>query len=281
MEVNLMKYSVLMSLYKNEKAEYLDKSIMSMISQTVTPDEIVIVKDGPLTKELEDTLNNYLESYPNLFKIISSEKNLGLGLALNLGLRNCKNELVARMDTDDISLPTRCEKQLKKFIENKELGIVGAMIDEFSKDEGEIISSRKVPITYNEIYKFSKRRSPFNHPTVMYKKSLVLEVGGYRDLKKCQDFNLFGRMLQKGIKAENIPESLLLFRAGDNFMEKRGNWLSTKSYIKSSYGLLKIGYTNIFDFLYVLFGQLTIFIVPTFLRKIIYKKILRKDFKNA
>lgn len=274
---NFSKYSVLMSLYKNEKVEYLNKSIMSMILQTVEPDEIVIVKDGPLTKELENTLDYYLKKYPNLFKIITSEKNLGLGLALNLGLYNCKNELVARMDTDDISLPTRCEKQLKKFSENKELGIVGTMIDEFSEDEGEIISSRKVPITYEEIYKFSKRRSPFNHPTVMYKKSLVLDVGGYKDLKKCQDFNLFGRMLQNGVKAENIPETLLLFRAGDNFIEKRGNWLSTKSYIKSSYDLFQIGYTNILDFLYVFFGQLTIFIVPIFLRKIIYKRLLRKD----
>ena len=274
---NFSKYSVLMSLYKNEKVEYLNKSIMSMILQTVEPNEIVIVKDGPLTKELENTLDYYLKKYPNLFKIITSEKNLGLGLALNLGLYNCKNELVARMDTDDISLPTRCEKQLKKFSENKELGIVGTMIDEFSEDEGEIISSRKVPITYEEIYKFSKRRSPFNHPTVMYKKSLVLDVGGYKDLKKCQDFNLFGRMLQNGVKAENIPETLLLFRAGDNFMEKRGNWLSTKSYIKSSYDLFQIGYTNILDFLYVFFGQLTIFIVPIFLRKIIYKRLLRKD----
>lgn len=277
MSEEFMKYSVLMSLYKNEKVEYLDKSIMSMLSQTVVPDEIVIVKDGPLTKELEDTLNNYLNSYPNLFKIIPSKENLGLGLALNLGLRNCKNELVARMDTDDISLPTRCEKQLKKFNENKDLGIVGTMIDEFSKDESNIVSSRKVPITYDEIYKFSKRRSPFNHPTVMYKKSLVLEVGGYKDFKKCQDFNLFGRMLQNGIKAENIPESLLLFRAGDNFIEKRGNWLSTKSYIKSSYDLYKNKYINILDFLYIFFGQLTIFMVPTSIRKIIYKKLLRSN----
>lgn len=277
MSEEFMKYSVLMSLYKNEKVEYLDKSIMSMLSQTVVPDEIVIVKDGPLTKELEDTLNNYLNSYPNLFKIIPSKENLGLGLALNLGLCNCKNELVARMDTDDISLPTRCEKQLKKFNENKNLGIVGTMIDEFSKDESNIVSSRKVPITYDEIYKFSKRRSPFNHPTVMYKKSLVLEVGGYKDFKKCQDFNLFGRMLQNGIKAENIPESLLLFRAGDNFIEKRGNWLSTKSYIKSSYDLYKNKYINILDFLYIFFGQLTIFMVPTSIRKIIYKKLLRSN----
>lgn len=277
MSEEFMKYSVLMSLYKNEKVEYLDKSIMSMLSQTVVPDEIVIVKDGPLTKELEDTLNNYLNSYPNLFKIIPSKENLGLGLALNLGLRNCKNELVARMDTDDISLPTRCEKQLKKFNENKDLGIVGTMIDEFSKDESNIVSSRKVPITYDEIYKFSKRRSPFNHPTVMYKKSLILEVGGYKDFKKCQDFNLFGRMLQNGIKAENIPESLLLFRAGDNFIEKRGNWLSTKSYIKSSYDLYKNKYINILDFLYIFFGQLTIFMVPTSIRKIIYKKLLRSN----
>lgn len=122
------KYSVLMSLYKKENPEYLRMAIDSMLSQTVAPDEIVIVEDGPLTEELHSVIKEYVTKYPELFQIVVNEKNLGLGLALNNGLKACRNELVARMDTDDISKPERCEKQLKVFEKNPELSIVGAWV---------------------------------------------------------------------------------------------------------------------------------------------------------
>jgi glycosyltransferase involved in cell wall biosynthesis len=209
------KYSVLMSLYYKEKPEYLKLSIDSMLNQTVLPDEIVIVKDGPLTEELEAVLQEYLLKHPTIFKIVSSEKNIGLGRALNLGLEHCKNELVARMDTDDISKPYRCEKQLKRFEEKPDLSIVGAWVDEFHTSPDKVISTRVVPTESDEIYNYAKRRSAFNHPAVMYRKSAVLENNGYSDLRRNQDVELFGRMLFAGCKAENIGESLLYFRCND------------------------------------------------------------------
>ena len=172
------KYSVLMSVYNKEKPSYLRESIDSMVSQTEKPDEIIIVKDGPLDKELDDVIKEYKDKRPELFVILELPENKGLGNALNKGLEISKNELVARMDTDDISLPDRCKKQLMEFEKNKNLCIVGTQINEFIDQPTEIIRSRVVPLTYDDILEFSKRRSPFNHPTVMYKKTKVLELGG-------------------------------------------------------------------------------------------------------
>ncbi|MFX3661702.1 MAG: glycosyltransferase [Ectobacillus sp.] len=270
------KYSVLMSLYIKEKPEYLKQSIDSMLNQTLRPDEIVIVKDGPLTDELEEVLRGYSEKYPELFNIIVSEKNIGLGLALNLGLNNCRNELVARMDTDDISLPERCEKQLKAFEEDNNLTIVGTMVDEFYNNPNKIVSSRIVPITHNEIYQFAKRRSPFNHPTVMYKKSKVLECGGYSNLRRNQDVDLFGRMLFMGFKAANIDESLLLFRSNNDLSKRRRSWENTKSYIATIHKLWKLGYSEFGDYMVVGLGQMVMFLCPLKVQNWLYKKFLRK-----
>lgn len=151
-EKAMEKYSVLMSLYKKEKPEYLVLAIDSMLNQTVAPDEIVIVEDGPLTQELYDVLDKYEEKITR----VKNETNIGLGLALNVGLKMCKNELVARMDTDDISKGDRCEKQLKVFEDKPELSIVGSWVDEFFDNPDEVVSIRAVPTTSEEIYKFSK-----------------------------------------------------------------------------------------------------------------------------
>ena len=198
------KYSVLMSLYKNEHPAYLRLALDSMLNQTVAPDEIVLVEDGPLTDELYAVV----KEYEPCLHLVVNEKNLGLGLALNTGLKACRNELVARMDTDDISKPDRCEKQLKRFEEKPELALVGCHIDEFIGTPDHVISQRRVPLRSEEIYQFAKKRSAFNHPAVMYRKSAVLAEGGYSDLKRNQDVELFGRMLFKGYLAENIDEAL-------------------------------------------------------------------------
>ena len=139
------KYSVLMSLYKKENPEYLRMALDSMINQSVMPDEIVLIEDGSLTVDLYLVLEEYKEKYPNLMNYYQNEKNLGLGRSLNIGLKICKNELVARMDTDDVSKADRCEKQLKRFEKNPVLSLVGSYIDEFEGDISNVIYKRKVP----------------------------------------------------------------------------------------------------------------------------------------
>lgn len=265
------KYSVLMSLYKKENPEYLRIAIDSMLNQTVAPDEIVLVEDGPLT----DELYSVLDEYPMLYRI-KNETNLGLGLALNVGLKECRNELIARMDTDDCSKPERCEKQLQRFLEKPYLAIVGSHIDEFIGDTSNVISQRIVPTTSEEIYKFAKKRSAFNHPAVMYSKTAVLENNGYADLKRNQDVDLFGRMLFNGYKAENIDEALLWFRSSDELAKRRKSWQNTWSYIATIRNFWKMGYSSFTDYAIVGIAQTGMYLMPIKLQNYIYKNFLRK-----
>lgn len=266
------KYSVLMSLYKKEHPEYLRLALDSMINQTVKPDEIVLVEDGPLTPELYSVVNEY-KSY---LHIVINNVNLGLGLALNEGLKVCKNELVARMDTDDISKPDRCEKQLKRFEEKPELSLVGSHIDEFVGEKENVIAQRRVPLTSESIYEFAKKRSAFNHPTVMYKKSAVLGEGGYSNLKRNQDVDLFGRMLFNGHKAENLDEALLWFRSSDELATRRKSWENTWSYIYTIKRFWKMGYSSFGNYVTVLIAQTVIYFMPVKIQNWVYKKFLRK-----
>lgn len=270
------KYSVLMSLYIKEKPNYLRAAVDSMIGQTVMPDEIVIVKDGPLTEELEAVLSEYKTAHPELFNIVASENNIGLGRALNLGLENCRNELVARMDTDDIAKPHRCEKQLAEFSANPELSLLGSSVDEFHDTPDKVVSRRVVPTEHKDIYEFAKRRSAFNHPAVMYKKSKVLSVGGYSDLRRNQDVDLFGRMLYSGCIAGNIEESLLYFRSNDALAKRRRSWENTKSYISTIKKLWKMGYSSFFDYAVVAVAQTGMFLMPVKVQHWVYKTFLRK-----
>ena len=274
--MKLPPYSVLMSLYIKEKPEYLRLAIDSMLYQTVKPDEIVIVEDGPLTDTLYAVLDEYKAKYPQIVRTVKNEKNLGLGLALNVGLKECKNEFIARMDTDDISKPDRCEKQLKVFSENPKLSIVGAYVDEFIDNPEIIVSTRAVPVTNDEIYQFAKKRSAFNHPAVMYRKSRVLAYGGYADLRRNQDVDLFGRMLFGGCKAQNVSESLLLFRSNNDLAKRRKSWENTKSYIDTIRNFRKMGYSSFKDYAIVAIAQTGVFLMPAFLQHLVYKLFLRK-----
>lgn len=270
------KYSVLMSLYKKENPEYLRMALDSMINQSVMPDEIVLIEDGSLTVDLYLVLEEYKEKYPNLMYYYQNEKNLGLGRSLNIGLKICKNELVARMDTDDVSKADRCEKQLKRFEKNPVLSLVGSYIDEFEGDISNVISQRKVPTAYDDIYEFAKRRSAFNHPTVMYKKSEVLNLGGYSNLKRNQDVDLFGRMLYAGCKAENIDEPLLWFRSSDELAKRRRSWENTRSYIGTIRRFWKMGYSGFKDYIIVLIAQTIMYLMPVKIQKLVYRSLLRK-----
>lgn len=270
-----MNYSVLMTVYKNDNPEYFKKSIYSMLNQSIITNELVIVKDGPITPALQGVIDSIDKDYPGLIKQVDLKKNVGLGLALNEGLKICTNDIVARMDSDDISLNTRCEEQLREFEKDNELDIIGCSVDEFVGDGINVISTRTVPTTHEEIYKYAKQRDPFNHPTVMYRKSKVCGCGGYKNLKKNQDTDLWIRMLIDGCKAKNISKSLLLFRFEEDTYKRRKDWLNTKLLIAIRYNSYKIGFASFIDFLKVACVQLMIFIMPINFQKWIYKNYLR------
>ena len=219
------QYSVLMSVYYKEKPEYLQQSIESMLAQTVKTDDFVLVCDGPLTLELDAVIADFEKE----LHVVRLEKNMGLGNALNQGLQHCKHEIVARMDSDDISYPDRCEKQLKVFAAHPEISICSGIVEEFTISP-EIVDSRRVPPeTHAEILQFAKKRNPFNHPCVMYRKSAVESAGGYQDFYLLEDYYLWLRMLFKGSQGYNLQEPLLHMRAGSEMYKRRAGWKYVKS----------------------------------------------------
>ena len=274
---NNFDYSVLMSVYKNDKDIYIKNAIESMINQTVMPKQYVVVVDGPVGMEIEKTITKYEQEYSDMFTIIRLKENRGLGNALNIGMKECRYELIARMDADDISLPQRCEKQLEKFESNPQLSILGTQIKEFVGEPSNIVSQRKVPITFKEIQKFAKRRSPFNHPTVMYKKSVITRLGGYPSLCRKEDLALFVLAVSKGVYSENLNESLLLYRTSNGNQKRRRTWINCKEYIQVMYKYYKRRYIGLADLLYVILGQLSLFILPTSLTNKLSKRYLRSD----
>lgn len=273
-----MKYSVLMTVYKSDNPKYFQLALESMINQTLIPDEIVLVKDGPITEEIQEVIDNIKKS-TNLLVEVSLEKNLGLGLALNEGIKKCKNELIARMDSDDISLPKRCEEQVKAFQCDSQLDIVGLQVKEFNGDINNIIGERKVPTSNNDIYKYAKKRDPFNHPTVMYKKSKVCEAGMYGNYRKNQDTDLWIKILSNNAKCLNLDSDLFRFRFDENTYKKRKSWINTKLLISIRYNAYKNGFCSLYDFFIVLVAQVVMFIVPIKIQESIYRKILRKVSK--
>lgn len=265
-----------MSVYKNDSPIYLSQSVDSMLSQTVAASEIVIVKDGPVSTELNRTIDKYVKQNPDLFKVIQLKKNGGLGNALNEGLKNCSFELVARMDADDICFPDRCEKELKLFEANDDLIICGGQTAEFVGCIENVVSHRKVPTKYEEIVKFSHRRSPFNHPTVMYKKNDILSIGGYPSSNRKEDLDLFLLCLSKGMYALNLEDDVLFYRTSNDNYKRRKDKNNCKEFIRIIKKYYKNGYCSFKDYFVVYLGQHMFMWMPMFLVKFLDKKILRR-----
>lgn len=270
------EFSVLMSLYIKEKPEYLRECMESILRQTVLPAEIVIVKDGPLTEELEVVLDEYVSRDPHLYTIVPLETNRGLGLALAEGILHCKHEIVARMDTDDICRKDRFEIQLAEFEKNPELDICGSHISEFEDDPTQIVAKRMVPITDSEIKEYQKRRDGFNHMTVMYKKSRVLAAGNYQSCMLMEDTYLWVRMILAGCVCMNVDDSLVYARIGKDMYERRGGYAYYKKYKTGRKKVRETGYIGWFDYHYTLWVQFAVAIMPNRVRGFVFKKILHK-----
>ena len=222
-DLKYMDFSVLMSVYAKENPGYLDEALCSIWDrQTLKPGQIVLVKDGPLTMELDDCISKWKEKLSDLLYVVELPENVGLGAALNSGLQQCKYELVARMDSDDICLKDRFEKQIKYFNENPNATVASGYISEFKYNPGDIQSVRKVPLDHDKIASCLKWRNAFNHMTVMFKKSVVLSVGGYNNkLTYFEDYDLWIRLVQTQYKAGNIPEILVNVRTGNDMIGRR------------------------------------------------------------
>lgn len=264
-------YSVLITVYKKDNPEYFRQSLSSMLTQSVMPDEVVVVTDGPITKSLQSVIDELDTKYPQVINEVKLKENVGLGTALKIGVPKCKNELIARMDSDDISLPDRCKLQLYAFAQNPHLDIVGYSIKEFSGSPDNIVGERRVPESNDAIYKFAKLRDPFNHPTVMFRKSKVLSSGNYGDYRKNQDSDLWIKMLSHNAVCMNLPYDQFRFRFDEATYARRKNWLNTGSLLKIRYKAWRSGYNNLLEFLIISMGQLARYALPMSFQKIMYK----------
>lgn len=273
-----MDFSVAISVYKNDKSKDLDRALESItVNQTVKPTEIVLVVDGPIDDELNNIIQKYEQSYP-YFKTIRLAENGGLGHALKIAVENASYELIARMDSDDISLPTRFEEQLAFFEQDSSLDIVGGDISEFIGEEGNIVAYRKVPTTHDEIEKYMQTRCPFNHVSVMYKKSAVQKAGGYMDWFWNEDYYLWIRMMEHSCVFANTGTVLVNVRVGRDMYQRRGGkkyYLSEKNLQK--YMLEKKIITRTTYFSNVLKRWIIQILLPNSVRGWVFRTFARKS----
>lgn len=268
----MTQFSVLLSVYAKEHPEYLAEAIDSVYNQTLPPTEVVLVEDGELTEELNNTIDQASNSYSNL-KIVKLPVHHGLAYALNEGLKHCSYELVARMDSDDICKPQRFEKQVSLFEAKPDIDICSSNIDEFKDSTDNVIAQRVLPEHHEEIYRYGKRRSPVNHPAVMYRKSKVLAVGGYQNYP--EDVFLWFKMMVSGCRFYNFQESLLWFRWSPDLYNRRGGWQYAKKEFWAQINAYQIGYVNLFELACNIVVRMTTRLLPNRIRQWIYLHFLR------
>ncbi|WP_251615589.1 glycosyltransferase [Pumilibacter muris] len=274
------KFSVLLSVYYKEVPEFFDTCLESVYNQTVKASEWVIVKDGPITEELESVIQKY-KSYDGVcIKEVPLAENQGLGIALSHGVVACSNELIARMDTDDIAVPDRFELQLKEFELNPDLDLCGGHIIEFETDPNDPVAERKVPLTQEEITEYQKKRSAFNHMTVMFKKSKVLESGNYKHAPLMEDDMLWVDMLMHGAKCKNIDSYLCIVRTNRNMIARRGGLKYFKKYKNARKLIYKTGFISRSQYSKTNFIQFFVCIMPSWLRKFVFFRLIHKKPKN-
>ena len=268
-------YSVLMSVYSKENPAWLKLAIESMQTQTLPTSDFVLVCDGPLTPELDGVIAEKRRQMGETLTVVRLEKNMGLGNALNEGIRHCRNDLVARMDSDDIACLDRCEKQVAVFNEHPEVSICSGTILEFSETPEDADRRRMLPEGNEAIREFAKRRSPFNHPCVMYKKSAVEAVGSYQHFYRLEDYYLWIRMLMAGYEGYNIQEPLLYMRAGTSMYQRRAGWRYAKTQIELFRFMWKQGFINAWQYAESCIIRSSSALSPNWLRKYMYITFLR------
>ena len=272
-----MRFSLLLSVYNKENHLFLKESFDSILNQSLLPSEVVIVEDGPLNNELKKTIESFLFKFPNEKNIIRLDKNYGLGYALSIGLLNCKYEIVARMDSDDICKADRFLKQINVFKCENDLDVLGTIVEEFKTTPGDYSLFKIQPQYHLDIYKKSKYLNPISHPSVMFKKSKVLSCGSYIDMPYFEDYFLWIRMLKNGSKFSNLQEPLLYFRIGNGMINRRHGFNYLKNEINFYYTSFKINHINIIQLFYIIVFKSFLRLLPIFITSFIYKILARNS----
>lgn len=268
-------FSVLMSVYYRENPDFLQQSLDSIFNQTLPPSEVILVQDGPMDDQLEQVIEHFQTVHAEL-KTIKLPECHGLGNALNKGLHQCSYDLVARMDTDDISKPERFKTQIEWMEQHPETAVCGSWIDEFTGDVSHIISSRKPPRDHQDIVTFARKRNPMNHPTVVFRRQAVEKAGGYQHFYLFEDYYLWIRMIMNGYKFHNIQQSLLFFRMSDDMFQRRGGLKYTQSEIRLQRQLHQMGFIGWCTMMRNIVYRAAVRNMPNKLRRLVYISFLRR-----
>lgn len=264
-----MDYSILQSVYKNDKPDFLNECFLSLQELTVKPVKIILVKDGEISQELNNIILQWKNKLP--LEVVGYEENKGLAYALNYGLQYVQTEYVARMDSDDICCKDRFTKQIDYLERNPDVVLLSGYINEFNNDPNIIVSTRKVPLEYDEIKEYLKKRNAFNHMAVMFKKTAIIEAGGYQQVPYFEDYDLWIRVVQKGFKVANIPEILIKARIGNDMIGRRHGF----AYSKHEIFFLKRQLSNDFitkkEYNKLLFLRVPVRLLPKGILKLVYK----------
>ena len=272
-----MQFSLILPVYCGDKEEWLIQALQSIKQQTCPPTEIIVVKDGILPNQLDKVFADFSKILP--LKIAQLPKQQGLANAINQGLKLANYEWVARFDADDINIKDRFQKQLSFAKKNPEVALIGGWCLEFINDIKGPYKLKKIPLSYEQVRKLAKKRNPINHQTVMYRRSAVIKAGGYEDYNAMEDYHLWVKMLLQGFRLINIPEKLVLQRAGKDLHFRRGGLNYLKTEIRLNCYFLKKGFINPLEFIRNIAIRFVIRMIPVFCRRWIYN-FIRKNIQK-
>ena len=265
--------SVVMSVYKKDRRDWFRAALDSILDQTVVSDDIIVVRDGIVSDEIDKILNQYELNHG--IKVVRLDSNVGAGEARNVGLRLARNELVAIMDADDISVRNRFELQLAEFNNKPYLSLVGGQIAEFEDTPENVVSYRSVPQKHKDIIEFSKRRSPFNNMTVCIVKSDALAAGGYKAATRVEDYNLWLELLSSGRKVSNLSEVLCFVRINDAAVLRRMTLEHAAELLKLRYKYYRRNYVGLYDLIIASVASFALLLLPVGIARLVYKGVLR------
>lgn len=272
-----MTFSVAMAVYRGDNAADFATAVHSIYSQqSVRPQEIIIVVDGPIPDELEATLAE-LKRQIDVIRFVRFDENRGHAAARQAGLEAASNELVAIMDADDISVPDRFEKQLAAFNDHPEAAVVGGQIKEFIDSTDNVVGERIVPLGDADIKRYLRSRCPMNLVTVMYRKQAVEAVGGFMDWYCEEDYYLWVRLAEAGYKFANVSDNLVNVRVGCEMYRRRGGWRYFKSEASLQWYMFRHDIISLPRYFYNVAGRFAVQVaMPNCVRGFIFQKLFRK-----
>jgi glycosyltransferase involved in cell wall biosynthesis len=272
--VSTAEFSLLLPVYRRDDPAFLARAFASAVDeQTLRPSEVVVVRDGPVGKELAIAIERIRATSPVPVTLVEIAENQGLANALTQGLRACAHELVARMDADDIALPARFATQVPLMAE-RGLDILGTGMLEFSDDPARVLGRRRPPVGQANIERYARFHDPFNHPTVLYRRSAVERAGGYRPLGLMEDYWLFARMIAAGARVDNVPEPLVLYRVGAGAYSRRGGVAQFKAEVALQREFRLSGFTTRPQAARNLLIRAGYRLVPMALRRAAYRRLI-------